>query len=82
MIIFGCRCQTSFRSERVILGCKIDCLGIFGGLYWVKNLQAQVDILQNRVEEAQQQVREEMKEEVQRQITELLKKYGNPGNPL
>ncbi|MFS8027012.1 hypothetical protein Hanom_Chr16g01493461 [Helianthus anomalus] len=52
----------------------------------VKNLQAQVDMLQNRVEEAQQQVREEMreemKEEVQRQITELLKKFGNPGNPL
>ncbi|KAJ0860507.1 hypothetical protein HanRHA438_Chr13g0624411 [Helianthus annuus] len=48
----------------------------------VKNLQAQVDMLQNRVEEAQQQVREEMKEEVQRQIIELLKKFGNPGNPL
>ncbi|MFS7906541.1 hypothetical protein Hanom_Chr01g00060461 [Helianthus anomalus] len=51
-----------------------------------KNLQAQVDMLQNRVEEAQQQMREEMreemKEEVQRQITELLKKFGNPGNPL
>ncbi|KAM0064615.1 putative transposase, Ptta/En/Spm, plant [Helianthus debilis subsp. tardiflorus] len=30
----------------------------------VKNLQAQVDMLQNRVEEAQQQVREEMREEM------------------
>ncbi|MFS7976639.1 hypothetical protein Hanom_Chr10g00894741 [Helianthus anomalus] len=46
----------------------------------VQNLQSQVDMLHNRVEEAQQQVREEMKEEMQRQIAELLKQFGNQGN--
>ncbi|KAL8231393.1 hypothetical protein R6Q57_001171 [Mikania cordata] len=63
----------------------------------VRDLQSQVEDLHNRVEDVQQkmredvqhhmreeiqhQVREEMKEEMQRQISELLKKFGNPGNP-
>ncbi|KAL8201548.1 hypothetical protein R6Q57_010695 [Mikania cordata] len=46
----------------------------------VRNLQSQVEELHNRVENVQQQIREEMKEEMQRQISELMKKFGNPGN--
>ncbi|KAD7117783.1 hypothetical protein E3N88_05051 [Mikania micrantha] len=46
----------------------------------VRDLQSQVEELHNRVEDVQQQIREEMKEEMQRQITELMNKFGNPGN--
>ncbi|KAL8224114.1 hypothetical protein R6Q57_019589 [Mikania cordata] len=64
----------------------------------VQDLQSQVEELHNRVEdvqqkmreevqhhmreEMQQQMREEMKEEMQRQIAELMKKFGNPDNPI
>ncbi|KAL8231848.1 hypothetical protein R6Q57_001626 [Mikania cordata] len=62
----------------------------------VRDLQSQVEELHNRVEDVQQkmkedmqhhmreeiqQVREEMKEEMQRQIAEVMKKFGNSGNP-